>query len=127
MSWDKNTIMFSDITPIIRTLINCDEKYFLGTLGSVKGLGNNDCWNGIDDYDLRILIYKGGVILEQMRRTCDCDGDDVIVSEVFNFDEMPDKWALERNVDYYDYFECKEFQNYISLDKFKSYINEFVK
>ena len=119
--------MLSEITPIVRTLIKLKENYYLGILGSVKVLGVNDNINGIENYDLRILIYKGGIILEQMRRTCDCDSDDVIISETFNFDELPEKWALERTMDCEDYCTAKEFENYVSLKKFRKFTEQFVK
>lgn len=127
MSYEKNTFMFSEITPIVRTLIKLKENYYLGILGSVKGLGVNDNINGIDTYDLRILIYKGGIILEQMRRTEDCDSDDVIISETFNFDELPEKWPLERTMDCDDFCNAKEFENYVSLKKFRKFTEQFVK
>lgn len=127
MSWDKNTFMFSDITPIVRELIRKKEKYHLFNLGTVNAMGVNDTYNHIEDYNLRILIYSGGVILEQMRRTEDCDSDDCVVSESFNFDEVPDKWALERFVDYTEFTNSKEYENFVSLDKYKTFIVEFIK
>lgn len=118
---NKTTINFSDITPIIRNLINKGEKYHLGVLGKVDVVGYGD------EMDLRVLIYKGGVILEQLRKMNDWNVDDVIVSETFNFDQVPDKWALERIMDYYNYPDCKEYQRWTSVIHFKKFIEQFVK
>ena len=127
MSWNKNTIVFSDITPITRELIRNKENYHLFTIGKIKARGLNDLINNTEEYCLSILIYKGGIILEQARQTIDCDGDDVIVSETFNFDELPDKWPLIRNMDYHDYDVAKKFENYVSLIKYKKFVEEFIK
>jgi hypothetical protein len=127
MSWDKNTIMFSDITPITRELIRTKEKYQLFTIGKVKAMGLNDLIHGIEEYDLRILIYKGGVVVEQVRQMLDCDVDDVIVSETFNFDELPEKWPLIRNMDCAEYVGAKKYEDFVSLKKYKKFVEEFIK
>lgn len=123
MSYDKNTMIFSDITPLVRELIRRKENYHLATLGTVQAKGLNDYFKAVDDIDLRILIYSGGVVLEQMRRTSDCDLDDVIVSEVFNFNELPEKFALEKIVDVYPNKE----ENFVYLAKFNKFTEQFVK
>lgn len=132
MSYDKNTYNFSDIVPIVRELIRNKEKYYLFTLGTVRAKGCNDDFRGIDDYNISILIYKGGVLLEQMRRTDDCDSDDCVVSESFNFDQIPDMWYLERTVDYEHFVDYNgaivpEFTIPVELAKYKSFVKEFVK
>lgn len=123
MSYDKNTMIFSDITPLVRELIRRKENYHLATLGTVQAKGLNDYFKAVDDIDLRILIYSGGVVLEQMRRTSDCDLDDVIVSEVFNFNELPEKFALEKIVDVHPNKEM----NFVYLLKFNKFIEPFLK
>ena len=133
MSWDKNTYSFSDITSLVRELMRRKENYHLGVLGKVSAMGVNDDYLNIDDYDLRILIYKGGVVLEQMRRANDCDANDYIVSEIFNFDEVPEKWALEKFTDYTEYVNSQtgkispQYENFVGLDKYKKFIMEFIK
>jgi hypothetical protein len=123
MSYDKNTMIFSDITPLTRELIRRKENYYLSKLGTVRALGLNDYFKAVDEIDLRILIYSGGVVLEQMRRTSDCDLDDVIVSEVFNFNELPEKFALEKIVDVHPNKE----ENFVYLAKFNKFTEQFVK
>jgi len=124
MSYNKNTYSFSDITPLVRELMRRKENYHLASLGDVSAMSVND---NIDVYTLRILIYSGGVVVEQMRKMNDCDSDDVVVSETFNFDEVPTKWPLVRVMDYYDYEKCQQYQNYVLLGKYKKFIEEFVK
>lgn len=132
MSYDKNTYSFSDITPLVRELMRRKENYHLGVLGNVLAVGVNDNYNNIDDYDLRILIYKGGVILEQMRRTNDCDSDDTIVSSIFNFDEVPENWFLERYMDYTGFVNGKtgkispQYEKFVDVTKFKKFIPKFM-
>jgi len=126
MSYPKNTIMFSDITPIVRDLIAKEEKYHLGVLGYVQAEGKNDDTYMIDSYALRILIYKGGILLEQMRRTSD-ELDDFIVSEKFNLDEMPDIWLLEKYVDVQANVNPEDEINMVELYPFKKHVEEFVK
>ena len=131
MSWDKSTYQFSDITPIVRALMRRNENFYLGVLGNVMALGINDDYRNIEDYDLRVLIYRGGVVLEQMRRTHDCDSDDVITSSCFNFDEVPEKWALERFMDFSSYADMngnrKQYDTYVLLGKHKKFIKDFLK
>ena len=131
MSWDKSTYQFSDITPIVRALMRRNENFYLGVLGNVMALGINDDYRNIEDYDLRVLIYRGGVVLEQMRRTHDCDSDDVICSTSFNFDEVPTRWALERYMDYASYTDLnghsKQYDTYVLLRKHKKFIKDYLK
>lgn len=127
MSYPKNTIMFSDVTPIVRDLIAKKENYHLGTLGYVQAEGRNDDTYMIDSYALRILIYKGGILLEQLRRTSDDELDDFIVSEQFNFDEMPDIWLLETYVDVQANVIPEDEMNVVELYPFKKHVEEFVK
>jgi len=121
MTPDKKTLNLSDVNALTRLLISRKEKYHLGVLGKVEAVGIND------DISLRILIYRGGVVLEQLRRLNDDEENDVIVSTSFNLNECPDKWPLEKVGDYYNYTDCKEFQNYVSVIKFKQFIEPFLK
>jgi len=118
----KTTHNMSDISPIVRSLIKGKENYHLGVLGKVETTGVHD------EINLRILIYRGGVVLEQLRRLNDVneERDDMIVSETFNFDQIPDKFSLVRVMDYYDYTDCKEFQEYKSTICFKKHVEQFL-
>jgi len=118
----NHTLIFSDITPLTRELIRSKEKYYLSTLGKVSSLSEEDYLKSTDDYDLRILIYKGGVVLERIRRVGEPGCNDVIISETFNFDEVPHEWYLERNLDANG---KKEFSHPVLLAKYKKFIEEF--
>ena len=113
----------SDINSLVQSLINEKENYHLGVLGKIEAVGIHD------DVNLQILIYRGGVVLEQLRRLNDVneEDNDVIVSETFNYDEVPVKFPLVRVMDYYDYTDCKEFQNYVSTIHFKKFVEQFLK
>ena len=123
MSQDKNTLNMSDVNTVVRIFIQNKENYYLGILGKVESAGIHD------DIPLQILIYRGGVVLEQLRIVDDIDQecDNMIVSVVFNFDEVPIKWPLERHVDYTENLHLKQYENYVDLDKFKKFIEMFVK
>lgn len=95
MSWNKNTIVASEIDSVIRTLDDCKASYDLTTLGEVTAMGLNDDYNGINRYPVRRLEYQNTVILEQMQRTHDCDMDDCLVSCRFKKGEEPKDWKLE--------------------------------
>jgi predicted HAD superfamily phosphohydrolase len=118
----KHTLIFSDITPLTRELVRKKEKYHLFILGKVSSLSEEDYFKSIDDYVLRILIYKGGIVLERIRRVGDSGNNDVIISETFNFDEVPDEWYLERNLGVNG---KKEFSHPVLLAKYKKFIEEF--
>lgn len=131
MSWDKQTHNFSDLTAVKNTLQKTNQNYILYNLGKVKDLGNSYTEIFNDDIMLRMLIYKGGVILERMNRTRDCDSDDCVISECFNFDQVPDKWSLERYSDYEDYIDLEgnrseEFENFVNLKEHKEFITKFI-
>lgn len=91
MSYDKNTLDFSEIDTIVRVLDYLakadggEQRYVLTELGTVEGLGVNDEGPHI----LRSLWHSNITVVEQMQRTCDCDADDVIVSiETHDGDDM---------------------------------------
>ena len=113
----------SDINSLVRSLINDKQNYHLGILGKIEAVGIHD------DVNLQILVYRGGVVLEQLRRLNDVneEDNDVIVSLEYNFDQVPDCHPLNRFMDFYDYTDCKEFQDYVSVIKFKKYITQFIK
>jgi len=119
----KTTYNMSDINSLVRSLIKDKKNYHLGVLGEVEAVGIHD------ELNLHILIYSGGVVLEQIRRLNDVDEErnDVIVSQCFNFDEVPEKFPLVRVMDHFDYTDCKEFQNYKSTICFKKHIEPFLK
>jgi len=119
----KTTHNMSDINALVRSLIKDKKNYHLGVLGKVEAVGIHD------ELNLHILIYSGGVVLEQLRRLNDVneERDDVVISLDYNFDQVPDKTALIRVMDYYDYTDCKQFQNYVSVIHFKKHIEQFLK
>ena len=123
MSQDKSTYNMSDINSLVWSLINDKQNYHLGILGKIEAVRIHD------DVNLQILVYRGGVVLEQLRRLNDVneEDNDVIVSETFNYDEVPVKFPLVRVMDYYDYTDCKEFQNYVSTIHFKKFVEQFLK
>ena len=123
MSQDKSTYNMSDINALVRSLIKGKKNYHLGVLGKVEAIGIHD------ELNLHILIYSGGVVLEQLRRSEDVNEEcyDAIVAQCFNFDEVPEKFPLIRVMDYYDYTDCKEFQNYVSTIHFKKFVEQFLK
>jgi len=118
----KTTHNMSDINSLVRSLIKEKKNYHLGVLGKVEAVGIHD------ELNLRILIYHGGVVLEQLRRSEDVNEEcyDAIVAQCFNFDEVPEKFPLIRVMDYYDYTDCKEFQNYKSTICFIRHIQQFL-
>ena len=121
MTPDKNTLNMSNVNELVRSFIQSKENYHLGILGKVEPVGIHD------EVPLQILIYRGGVVLEQLRRLNDDEENDIIVSTCFNFDEVPERWPMERYMDAYDYLNCKEFQSVVSTFKFKKFIDMFVK
>ena len=120
MTPDKNTLNMSNVNELVRSFIQSKENYHLGILGKVEPVGIHD------EVPLQILIYRGGVVLEQLRRLNDDEENDIIVSTCFNFDEVPERWPMERYMDAYDYLNCKEFQSVVSTFKFKKSIDMFV-
>lgn len=95
MSYNKNTLISSEIGNTIKILDRLKVPYTLTDLGTVRGQGLNDDYEGIDSYKIRKLEYGDYVIIEQMRRTNDCDTDDYIVSEEFLKNKAPKEWDLE--------------------------------
>lgn len=100
MSWDKNTVILSEVNKTIELLKEFGVPYKLKVLKKVVGNGNNDdLFVGNKEtsrkYDVRRLEYKDKVILEQMNRSADCDCNDVIISLKFNKDKVPEKWEPE--------------------------------
>ena len=118
----KKTYSLSAMNDLVKTLKKEKKNHHLGFLGKVEATGIN-----VDVY-LRILVYHGGVMLEQLRRLNDVneERDDVIISEIYNFDQVPDKHPLIRVMDYFDYTDCKEFQDYVIVIKFKKHITQFL-
>lgn len=99
MSWNKETINFSEIDSIIKTLEDTNTPYQLEILGEVGGYGLSDVSflkNISKKYPIRCLRYMHIVIKEQMIRTKDCDTDDYIVSKRFLNLEEPLDWPLEK-------------------------------
>lgn len=112
MSWDKNTLNFSEIDATINVLKDIGETFLLDVLGEVQGSGLNDeQWIGEGEdahptmklYPIRKLIYKNTVMLEQMQRHPDCDIDDVILSFKFIIGQEPQDWQIEITIPDPDY------------------------
>ena len=95
MSWNKNTFVISEIDSIVRTLQETKQPYEVVELGRVNADGISDSFMGIDSYAIRKLTYGKNVMLEQMQRDPDCDGDDLLVSFEFDQDDQPEQWPLE--------------------------------
>lgn len=97
MSWNKNTVVMSDIDSTIKVLEKLGEKYTLTEIGKAKGMGLNDDIESDDIkfYPIRKLTYRDVIILEQMRRHPDCDSDDCIVSHEFKLSEVPQNWEID--------------------------------
>jgi hypothetical protein len=103
MSWDKNTVINSEIDTVARTLDDLNIPYELITLGNVVGHGLNDDYSEegpSKTHPIRMLTYKdrwGDVcIREQMQRFADCDADDVIVSVRFQDKRvLPKEFAVD--------------------------------
>lgn len=100
MSWDKNTINFSEVDTFIRAfrLLGIPHSdYKLRQIGKVLGRGLND--RDDEFYILRRLEVADKIILEYIERHSDCDIDDVIKSVIFDKDKVPKRWRREIFVD----------------------------
>jgi len=95
MSWDKNTLILSEVSSIVSLLDELHISYTLTVLGTVHGRGLNDTLSDRNYYEIRKLEYKDSVVLEQMHRTEDCDADDYIISMRFIKGQEPKTWPLE--------------------------------
>ena len=93
MSWNKNTISFSELDAAKRTLDSLKASYQVSTVKEVEGMGLNDYDN--KPYLLRRLVYADTIILEKMIRHSDCDVDDIIVSQSFPSTQEPKDWIWE--------------------------------
>jgi hypothetical protein len=97
MSWDKQTIVLSEIDALVRVFDEIGYPYRLESRGTVEGQGrNDDNWSDIAGveakglYKLRRLRYsvdidsslpmRDFIIQERMIQTDDCDTDDTLVS-----------------------------------------------
>ena len=96
MSWDKETIVTSEVDATINVLKHLGVEYTLAELGQVPGCGLNDSDEKM--YSIRRLQYNGVVVLEQMWRTCNCDTDDTLVSCEFSNTPVPEDWPVEIDV-----------------------------
>ena len=92
MSWDKNTISFSQIDGIVDTLKDLGIDYELLVIAKVIGRGLNDDYTGKEFWELRRLEYKDIVHLEVIEQDADCDIDDIITSCKFAKSNEPKDW-----------------------------------
>ena len=99
MSWDKNTINMSNLDAVKEILDDLKVKYTLEVKKKVRGYGLNDATFGEEDkvYELHRLAYRGFVILEQIKRTQDCDANDTIISRKFTRETEPKDWQYVIN------------------------------
>ena len=95
MSWNKNTIVSSQVDPVLEVLNDLGIGYDLTKLGEVYGRGLNDEIGSV--YPIRRFQVGDMVYLEKMVRTCDCDVDDEIVSSKFLLKDEPIGWSIEVN------------------------------
>lgn len=105
MSWNKNTVMFSEVDAVMRTLQELETPYTLEVIDSFRGMGLND-YDGDAMYDLRRLQYADTVILEYVELDLDCDTDDCILSTRFILWEVPNEWEAIRHTDKWG--ECEQ-------------------
>lgn len=116
MSWDKNTIVLSNLDNVATTLEEIGIPYKITELGKLKGFGLNDDLYGDKDkyYPIRKLEYttvKGlnVVIAERMIRTHDCDSDDTLISVKLPQSTFDDnEWKLEIYADEDDFVDISE-------------------
>jgi hypothetical protein len=94
MSWNKNTINLSRVDSFIEVLNILKEPYSIAVLKRVTGRGLNDgaIFGEERIYDLRRLGFKDKVMLEKITQTADCDSDDIISSELFDWNDEPIDW-----------------------------------
>ena len=93
MSWDKNTISFSDIDAVIDVLKDVGLDYKLSVMARVRGWGLNDDYTGKEFWELRRLEYGNTVYLEKIEQDADCDVDDIITSSKFTKSTEPKDWV----------------------------------
>jgi len=93
MSWDKNTISFSDIDAVIDALKDIGIDYKLSVLTRVVGRGLNDDYMGREFWELRRLEYGNTVYLEKIEQDAECDTDDIITSHKFTKSTEPKDWV----------------------------------
>jgi hypothetical protein len=99
MSWDKNTISFSEVNAIMRVLDILGIPYAVSEIGRVGAHGLNDDVEGREFWPLRRLEFADKVVLERIHRHSDCDIDDAIFSRIFDKDKAPKRWRKELHFD----------------------------
>ena len=108
MSWDKNTVNFSEIEATKDVLDNLGETYQESIIATFRPCGLNDDYMGISSRNLRRLQYKNKVILEYVEVDADCDVDDVILSQQFDLQDEPTDWQAIRKTD-----KTGQYPNYV--------------
>lgn len=99
MSWNKNTVIVSEIDAAIKVLEAYKKPYSLTVIGTVIGRGLNDLAN--TKYPIRRLSFEDRVILEAMFEAGDCDSDDWLISEEFSLENEPKNWScVQREEEY---------------------------
>ena len=100
MSWNKNTINFSEVDSAAKWAKRFNIPHKLSTMGTVVGMGLNDIidMENSVQYDIRRLEIGDIVLLERMERHPDCDMDDYLVSVEFSKKNEPKNWKYIYNV-----------------------------
>ena len=98
MSWNKNTLFASEIDVMIPQIVAVGRTFSLHELGRVPALGLNDEEEDRENYPIRRLAWDDHVVLEQMLRSPDCDGTDVVRSVRFRKDNEPQEWPVEETL-----------------------------
>ena len=101
MSWNKNTVIFSEVDAVARTLEELGTPCNLSVIATFRGRGLNDMED--TKYDLRRLEYSDTVILEYVVLSADCDADDCILSARFILGQEPREWEAIRHPDEDEY------------------------
>jgi len=97
MSYNKNTVNISEVEATLDVLKTNNIAHELTVIGIVDDHGINS--EGVK-HQLFRLRYNTVVLLEQMQRTKDCDGDDMIVSYKFPLASEPKMWDTEVGLDF---------------------------
>lgn len=107
MSWDKNTLSFSQIDAVVDVLKDMGVSYKLTVITKVLGRGLNDggMWDKDKYYELRRLEYGNTVYLEKIEQDADCDADDIISSHKFTKATEPKNWKPIIQIDRLDNYE----------------------
>ena len=87
MSWNKNTVIVSEVDATVRIMDSMGMKYQLHKLGEVANMGlevqyDPDVLHNVPIRAIEFVDVQGvkHLLIVQMQRTLDCDSDDFVVS-----------------------------------------------